>query len=372
MAEARPELIFVAGPQTGQRAVVMSDHVVVGRQGTCGIHLEESFASREQFRLVASPQGWILENLSPKGTRVNGKRFKKASQQVLLATGDVLGAGEETRMLFVSPGDDADAALAAYREAHGPLPKARPAQAAAAPPPAPPAAPSAAPPPAPAPPRPGPPPPPPPSGGLGPVEPVEVVEAPAGPSSSDARVRKYLIYGGIYLGAMAIVFGCLALFCNRQEHGPIGPEGAPANWYDNIPEAIEARIERPFNDSAAEEHLEQARAFSRRTYQLTDLQQCVMHFKLHLAYGNLSDLASPADAELYRIQRAKLIDSLQKLYFNAWTYEQGGKWAESEQLWEEMQRVLGHGDEWNTDEYQSLVRNVFDHAAFVRKEMALK
>ena len=64
---------------------------------------------------MRTADGWIMENLSANGTAVNGRRYK-ADKQILLATGDVIGVGMETEILFVAGGDDPAEAIARYRQ----------------------------------------------------------------------------------------------------------------------------------------------------------------------------------------------------------------------------------------------------------------
>jgi len=116
MNGARPELIFLSGPQEGERAVLMTNVALLGRSAAADVRLKEDAVSREQVRFQLTSDGWLMENLSANGTVVNGKRYRK--KKLLLDTGDVLLVGLETRVLYVSPGDDPEAALAAYREAH--------------------------------------------------------------------------------------------------------------------------------------------------------------------------------------------------------------------------------------------------------------
>ena len=109
-----PVLMFVRGPQEGQRVLLNQSVLVLGRGGGSDVMLSEDFASRRQARYELLQPGPTLENLSDKGTWINGKRYK-AGKHVLLETGDLIGAGRETEILFVAAGDDADAALAAYQ-----------------------------------------------------------------------------------------------------------------------------------------------------------------------------------------------------------------------------------------------------------------
>ena len=104
MALARPELIFVRGPQDGERAVLMTNPVVVGRSAVADVRLKENASSREQLRFDLTPEGWLMQNLSANGTLINGKRYR-GGKRLLLDTGDILGVGAETEILYVAPPD---------------------------------------------------------------------------------------------------------------------------------------------------------------------------------------------------------------------------------------------------------------------------
>ena len=116
MAAARPELLFVRGPQAGQRVVLTTGQAVLGRSPECDVRLEEESASRRQVQFEMTAEGVVVENLSSQGTLISGKRYK-SGKRVLLDTGDVLAAGAVTEILFVAAGDDPEAALTAYRQA---------------------------------------------------------------------------------------------------------------------------------------------------------------------------------------------------------------------------------------------------------------
>jgi hypothetical protein len=113
----RPELLFVSGPQDGERAMPESAQVIAGRSASADIFISEQSASRQQFQLTFTEDGWVFENLSSAGTKVNGKKCK-SGKKLILGTGDVISAGGETQILFVHQGDDPDQALRAYREKH--------------------------------------------------------------------------------------------------------------------------------------------------------------------------------------------------------------------------------------------------------------
>ena len=115
MAAGQAEFIYVGGPQSGQRAALMSAVVTVGRGREADVQLTEEHISRKHFQLMFTQDGWVFENLSPLKSRVNGKKYK-VGKKIILDTGDVIGVGAETELLFVSPGDDPEAALIAFRQ----------------------------------------------------------------------------------------------------------------------------------------------------------------------------------------------------------------------------------------------------------------
>ena len=75
MGGPRPELVFLSGPQAGERAVLMADIVEAGRSPSCDVHLTEQHASRRQMQFQLTPDGWAVENLSVNRIRINGKRY---------------------------------------------------------------------------------------------------------------------------------------------------------------------------------------------------------------------------------------------------------------------------------------------------------
>lgn len=115
MTAQHPELVFLAGPQKGQIVALKKSPSIVGRGADADVLLSEEFASRKHFRYEASHDGPVVENLSEKGTWINGKRYK-SGKQIILETGDVIGVGTDTQLLFVAAGDDAGTAVATFRE----------------------------------------------------------------------------------------------------------------------------------------------------------------------------------------------------------------------------------------------------------------
>jgi hypothetical protein len=90
--------------------------LTMGRSSGCGIRLSEQFVSRQHATLTMSEDGVLLEVQSSNGMEIGGKMFKRG-KYVLLGTGDVLKCGQETEILFVDAGDNAEAALAAVQAA---------------------------------------------------------------------------------------------------------------------------------------------------------------------------------------------------------------------------------------------------------------
>ena len=120
MADPRPELVVVAGDQMDTRVVLMTDEAFVGRAADCELQILDTTVSRKHLRFLLAPGGWLVENVSTNPIRINGKGYKNG-RRIFLETGDTICVGVETELLFISPGEDPNAAIAAYREAN-PLP----------------------------------------------------------------------------------------------------------------------------------------------------------------------------------------------------------------------------------------------------------
>ena len=351
MAEANPEFVFVSGPQTGLRTIVMKSPAVAGRVASCDVHVTEEFVSRRQFSLELSADGWVMENLSASGTRVNGRKFK--TRKVLLDSGDVLGMGKDTEVLFVAPGDDPDQVLSEYRSAH-------PAEAEAPPPPALP--------------------------GEGPEDqgeteqpaeqPAEQAQAPEQPDEEitdeqrqrKAKIRKYVIFGSVW-GAALIALIIVLSMVKRGE--PI-LSGRPAQFSKHqIAEALREDIERSKNLQAAAERLRKAVSGYRtgKSFHEGELQDCVKNFKLHLAYLGRPDFDDPRHSLMYKDARDRLVARVQKEYWQGWIREQDGRWAGADTIWQRLMRVIPRDQEWNTPGYERLQKNIMAHAAYVRRHM---
>jgi hypothetical protein len=348
MAQPCPELLFLSGPQEGQRAVLIKPVMLAGRAEACDIHIAEASASRQHLRFEATADGCLLEVLSIRGIRINGKSYKP-SKNILLDSGDCLELGADTRMLFVAAGDDPEAVLAAYRQAH---PAGQPAQKEKPPPPAPkeeaPARKDAAP-------RPGAAPP-----------PLAVPEASQKDQAHRAKVRKYAILGGVY--ALAMVG--LVIFLSTMNKADIPRESLTALTNNDIDEAISAPITRSVNENLAAEELQKAlAAYDSRNFQFGNLQRCVKSFKLHLAYRNKQEFEDPENARRSRMASGELAKQVTDAYGQALISEKAQIWPQADRKWKQLCVILPKDEEWNTDAYNKVVKNVWDHAAYTRSHV---
>ena len=360
MAEANPEFIFVLGPQTGLRTVVMKSPAVAGRVASCEVHVAEEFVSRHQFRLELTADGWVMENLSVNGTRVNGRKFK-TGKKVLLDSGDVLGMGKDTEILFVAPGDDPDQVLFESRSAHpaeaeGPAPPPVPEDRGETEQPA--------------------------------EQPAEQAQAsqrdvpPGAPEGPDeeitdeqrerkAKIRKYVIFGAVW--GVALI--ALIIVLSMVERGGTIVSSRPRQLSKHhIAEALREDIERNKNLQAAAERLRKAVSGygTGKWFRPGELQECVKNFKLHLAYLGRPDFDNPRHSLMYKDARDRLTDKVQKEYWQGWIREQDGRWAGADEIWQRLMRVIPRDQEWNTPGYERLQKNIMAHAAYVRRHLRKK
>ncbi len=348
-----PELIFVSGPQAGERAALSKRVFVAGRAPTCDLHLVEEFASRQQFRLEISPDGWVAENLSSRGTLVNGKKFK-GSKRVILDTGDVLSVGTLTNILFVAAGDDPEAALEKYRQQHPegelPPPAAQsPAAAAATPPPvAPPIIADAAQP---------------------PLQAAEDAAEAAAAAARKTKLKKYGMYAAIYVAVLV----ALILFLNSVSKTNETASGPPAEMEDReIDEALREPIKRGANNNIAAEARQKALSlYEDRQFHKGDLQRCAKLFKISLANqaGNKLEFDDFRMNEMYRNTMADLIRDVTAKYRRATIQERGSQWANAVRAWEELRVILPQDPEWDTPGYDRLTRNIAAHNTHCRQRL---
>ena len=94
-----PSLIAQAGPLNGQRWALKGD-VIVGRDESCNVVIQNRQVSRYHARFVSMPQGIQLEDLGSKnGTHINGR---EVIEPVILQDGDVVQIAFVQQFIYLS------------------------------------------------------------------------------------------------------------------------------------------------------------------------------------------------------------------------------------------------------------------------------
>jgi len=356
MSRKHAEFVVLAGPQKGQVIAVVGERVVVGRSSECTIALKEDYVSRRQVELSRTADGWLMDNLSSNGTLVNGKRYK-AGAKILLDTGDVLGVGMETELLFVNQGADAEDALRAWREKAS---TARPVTAAMDEPAAPPASAETRPADSP-----------PPDVDREPARPSRQRDALASASdmstadlaaveAKKAKYKKYAIAASIYFTVMLGVIVAAFIFRDTSDD-PTGP-ARPANLKAaEIEDALRARPAVALNETLAEEELKKARgaydnatgsdARSGRKY------RCIKFYKTYQAYRGTTMFEDLQDEQKFNTMLEGLVSDVQREYSKAMSLCANGYWPEAMEVLKKLLDMVPEGDERDPT-YQGLMSNV--------------
>jgi hypothetical protein len=97
-AAAQIEAVLVM--QNGERIVLETDSLKIGRQATCRIVFNDSNVSREHAQMRRTADGWKLLDLgSTNGTKINGVKITK---EQLLVNGDELSFGTSSAKFEIS------------------------------------------------------------------------------------------------------------------------------------------------------------------------------------------------------------------------------------------------------------------------------
>jgi len=374
MAKDRAELIFISGPQQGERSLLMAATVIVGRHPTCDIQITEQTVSRQQVRFQLTPHGWVVSSIASSPIRIDGKRFK-AGQQIIVDTGDVLGVGLETEMLFVAQGADVEAALAELAETQPQFADFGGAAALQAPSTKP-AAPATPPPTASVPPLPEatPPPPPPEPEDEEEIEESLVDEIAAAEQARKTKVRKYAVGFGIY-GVLLI--GFIAAMQMRPTGEPGTSGGPPIRIPDREIELIltKKRHDIPKREIRSPEILQQARRHYDDYPQYPGAMfRAVKNFNIYLAYSGRTDLgfAQSKDQRLYLDAREKLVESVTRAYRLAWKHTKNEDWHAALREFLVVQEMLPVNEDPYPDEDNRLFANVRDFIKYIRGKTAKK
>ncbi len=342
MPPQHPELIFVAGAQAGERVVLTSPVAILGRSHEAEVYLSESYASRRHVQFELTSEGWVVENLSPAGTLINDKTYK-AGKRILLDTGDVLGIGSQTRILFVGPGDDPEATLAEYSLAH-PQDKAIPPE---------------------------------PPGGEAQIrqgqpeisDAVKSVQAktppvkPLADKAGGSKIRKYIIFAAVYIAVLAGA----AVFLSGLKKDQIDQASFQRLTVDNIAEALTTPLDKARNPTKAAEMLRKARQLYPSDFNPGDQYHCFKSFKLHLAYRDGRDFEDPVDAQKFRSVRDELIKRIATGYNNAYAFEKAKQFSRAQMRYSSLLAILPETDS-NDPVYKKLVKHIRRRIAFVNRQ----
>lgn len=135
---AQFQLVMRSGPTPGATFSLEGDQLIIGRDSSSGVAINDAEISRKHARLTFQGGKYVLEDLgSTNGTFVNGQRL---ASPVVLKPGDVVSFGEQIVLMYEALSADPGATVMSQRKNIPPRPTAAPApvyQAPAAPPPAP-------------------------------------------------------------------------------------------------------------------------------------------------------------------------------------------------------------------------------------------
>ena len=358
MAAGRAELVYVRGPQAGQRASLMSAVVTVGRGQQADVQLTEEHVSRKHFQLTLTQDGWIFENISTLKSRVNGKRYK-TGKKIILDTGDVIAVGAETEMLFVATGDDTEAAVIAYRQSGARKGKSRtaslaPAVAAARDQQLEPGDDQQ-------------------PGGAEVPEDAELSPVPEDGEEAEldpdeiaameqkAKFKKYVSIFGVYIALLAAFVGVLVFLVDRP--GPRRRGDRPELLKNaQIDDFINAKLRRDRNTVKAREALDKAFLALDQTNKVDYLHRAVYWFKLSRAYGKV--LNTEEERQFGNASR-RLTKMVQEKYRNAYAYEKDHKYLTADVLFRELLDMLpSMGRRGGKDELRD---NIIAHVAYITR-----
>lgn len=102
IAERKPVLVMISGPQLGRAFNIDKDEFMIGRVENCDLTVEDDLVSRHHCKILLTPDGaQIVDLASTNGTLVNGRRVEK----VFLKEGDQIQVGSITIFKFSMQGE---------------------------------------------------------------------------------------------------------------------------------------------------------------------------------------------------------------------------------------------------------------------------
>jgi len=303
--------------------------------------------------------GCVVENISTTNKiRINGKKYK-AGKKMILASGDRLGVGADTQLLFVEAQDNPHAVLEAYHEKF-------PAQAAA-----PPAETSAENSPATQ--RQNIAPPPEPSQADGPSQAGDQAQADRDDSDGGKKHRKYLIGFGIYMLVLAGLFAALLAWRGDKSSPADSPEQIAWLTSEDIDQAIASELTRSPNIEASARSLRIAREKflnRQRLHERGNLYLCVKSYRLYLAFRRKNRrVFTPKDERQYDVAKQELASQLLEIYKNARVAYGAGRWADARDELEALLKYLPVKEtEKDPQVRQVIVENTLAHLRAISKK----
>lgn len=115
MKIAQFQFVMRSGPTPGVTFPLEGDQLVIGRDSTNGVAINDAEISRKHSRLSFQGGKYVLEDLgSTNGTFVNGQRL---AGPVVLKPGDVVSLGEQIVLMYDAINIDPGATVAVSRKA---------------------------------------------------------------------------------------------------------------------------------------------------------------------------------------------------------------------------------------------------------------
>lgn len=112
---AQFQFVMRSGPTPGATFSLEGDQLVIGRDSSSGVAINDAEVSRKHARLTFQGGKYVLEDLgSTNGTFVNGQRLGSA---VVLKSGDVVSLGEQIVLMYEALSADAGETAISSRKA---------------------------------------------------------------------------------------------------------------------------------------------------------------------------------------------------------------------------------------------------------------
>jgi len=109
------QFVMRSGPTPGVTFPLMGDQLIIGRDSSNGVPINDAEISRKHSRLSFQGGKYVIEDLgSTNGTFVNGQRL---AGPVVLKPGDVVSLGEQIVLMYDVINQDPGATVATSRKA---------------------------------------------------------------------------------------------------------------------------------------------------------------------------------------------------------------------------------------------------------------